>query len=75
MDADEEYQQDRARDSAEDALLDVTVQRDELLAACKVLITSITEIIDAQFPASTDWVNVRAAVHLGRTAIANAEDM
>ncbi len=46
---------------------------DALVAACKVCEQSITELVEAEQPTSVDWINVRAARHLARAALAKAK--
>lgn len=44
-----------------------------LLAACRVCATTIIELLDAETPTSTDWLNVRVARNLALAAIAEAK--
>lgn len=45
----------------------------ELLAVCEVCAITIIELLDAEHPSSTDWLNVRVARNLALAAIAKAK--
>jgi hypothetical protein len=44
----------------------------DLLAACRVCVSTITQVVESEAPTSTDWVNIRAARHLALAAIDKA---
>lgn len=46
---------------------------DDLLAACEVCDSAITELAEAELSSSTTWVNLRAARQIARAAIAKAK--
>lgn len=48
-------------------------ERHELLAACRVCETTIIELLNAETPTSTDWLNIRVARNLALAAIAKAK--
>ncbi len=55
-----------------DFIVSACNSHDDLLAACRVCESAITELAEAAEATTTDWVNIRAARALARAAIAKA---
>lgn len=54
-------------------VLRILKAHEPMLAALKGLMQAVVELIEAEQPTSTDWVNVRASCVLARAAIALQE--
>lgn len=57
-------------DTRMEATARLVSQAPELLATCIVFERAITELVEAEKPTSTDWLNLRTARHLARNVIA-----